>query len=100
MKFYKVYAQCVRATKAIQEITLTDAENLIVDAVYAMVDMGDIIIEDDYEDCPDMFYDFLVDMAIKFFNYNGYFECGDFAVMKSDNEPSRDNKYGYTVDFF
>lgn len=98
-RIYKVYAQCCRAVKGITEITLEDAHELIAETVYSMVDMGDIEIEGEGDDFVS-YYENIVDKAIKFFEENGFFECGDFIVKYSDEEPTRSGSYGWTKDFY
>ena len=101
MKIYKVYAQCVLKPKgkAVTEITEFEAQNLIMDAVIDMVNMDYFTIEGetDEEFCSEL--DALSCDAVEFFEENGYFECGDFIVITSEDYPVRSGSYGWTHEF-
>lgn len=102
MKIYKVYAQCVKRVKAIEEITSQDVYNEIEQAVNDMVNNGDLVIYvDDEEDDNEYSEKFgeLVAKAQHFFESNKYFECGDFIIKVSEEYPERANSYGWTKDF-
>lgn len=95
MKIYKIYAECVRTTKAIQEITMEEAKKIVVSAVDDMINNGiyGISAEDDEEVNAE--YEEYYNRAIKYFEQNERFECGDFCVEITD-EPVRSNICGYT----
>lgn len=99
MAIYKVYAKCVRVAKGIKEITLDEAKELIEETVSEMLNNGDLNInaenEDDDNEFSEKFWK-LLDKAEEFFNENGFFECGDFIIERSEEYPSRSNGYGWS----
>lgn len=99
MKIYKVYAKCVRVAKGIKEITLDEAKELIQETVNEMLNNGDLNInlenEDDDNEFSEKFGE-LLDKAEEFFNKNGFFECGDFIIERSEEYPTRSNCYGWS----
>ena len=101
MKIYKVYAQCCRGVKGITEIDLPKAKDLIIETVFDMLNNNDISINVDYDDdeAVNKAYDELLDKALEYFEENDYFFCGDFEVIRSDEEPTRAGSYGWTREF-
>ena len=100
MKIYKIYAQCVRGIKkTIQEIDKKEAEDLIIETVNIMVDMEDIYIDGETDDEINAAYEKLYDKAIKYFEEESFFQCGDYALVRDEEEPSRWGSYGWTREF-
>lgn len=93
-KIYKVYAKCVRTSKPVTEISYEEAMALIDEAVVDKIanDENNIDIED-FEAA----YIELSERAEKFFKENEYFDCGDYRIVFSEEEPSRPNGCGHSV---
>lgn len=94
MKYYKVYAKNVNVPKgkAITEVTQSQAESLVCDAVDDMVDCG-ILELDDFE----KYAEYIYDIAIAKFTVNGNFGCGDYSIVISEDTPNRPNICRYTL---
>lgn len=93
MKIWKVYSNAVRKAHPITEIDKEEAVNLIVDRVYQADHIpGDENVDWDDDDSVNVFMEKAADAAIKYFEKNGWFGCGDFEVRYSDERPSRPNK--------
>ena len=98
-KIYKVYAQCVRTINPITEITLEEALGLIDEVVNDMVNMGDLEVEGETDEEFADAFGVLEGKAGTFFFENDFFFCGDFAIIRSAEEPTRAGSYGWTRDF-
>lgn len=96
MEIYKIYAKCCTRPrgKAIIRIDIKEAENLIQESIYEMINNEMLKIKDGSEEEINDQYSALYDKAVNFFKENGYFECGDFAVTITE-EPERANMYGF-----
>ena len=94
MEIYKIYAKCCTSSKPIKKIDMKEAEELIQEAIYDMVNNGGIEIKDGSDEEIDEKYCELFDKATRFFKENKYFNCGDFSVEITD-KPVRSNIYGY-----
>lgn len=95
MKIYKVYAKCVRTTKSVTEISYEEAMELIDEAITDGLNNEDISIDE--EEDFDAVFNKLYERAEKFLEENGYFDCGDFRIVYSEEEPSRPNGCGHSV---
>lgn len=73
---------------------MKEAENLIQETIYEMINNEMITIKDGSEEEINDQYSTLYDKAVEFFKENGYFECGDFVVRITE-EPERANMYGF-----
>lgn len=93
-KIYKVYANCVIKAKPVTEIRYEEALALIDEAVTDGLNNGDISIDEEDFDAA---YDEFIERAYDFFRENGYFDCGDFRIVYSEEEPSRPNGCGHSV---
>lgn len=94
MKYYKVYAKNVNVPKgkAITEVTQSQAESLVCDAVDDMIDCGIIEIDDSGK-----YIEYIYDIAIAKFIKNGQFDCGDYRIVISEEAPNRPNICSYTL---
>lgn len=91
---YKIYAKCATVPNPIKEIDAGEVRDLIQDAVNDMINNEAIEIQDGTDEQINQQIEHLVDKSMNFFEENGYFECGDFKVEKTDN-PTRPNSCGY-----
>ena len=94
MEIYKIYAKCCRIAKPITRIDMKEAERLIQECIYEMINNEMLDIKDGSEEEINDQYSALHDKAVNFFKENGYFECGDFTVTITE-EPERANMYGF-----
>ena len=94
MEIYKIYAKCCRIAKPITRIDMKEAERLIQECIYEMINNEMLDIKDGSEEEINDQYVELKDKAVNFFRENGYFECGDFSVEMTD-DPERSNICGY-----
>lgn len=94
-KIYKVWAQCCRRPKGkgIEEISEDESDNLICETVDCLCDMGDIYFDvDALEEKGIEIGEYIAkyyDEALKQFENDGVFGCGDFLIMKSYEMPHR-----------
>lgn len=81
MRYWKVYAQCIRKPVGtyVSEISKDKAYELIVNSVVETVGECDMT------------------KAIDFFETYDIFECGDFAVIRSEKFPFNSAIYGFTA---
>ena len=107
-KIYKVWAQCCRRPKGkgIEEVNEETARNLINEAVDDMFNNGDIDFnEEEWEKAQEEGIEYweytakYYDEALKQFENDGVFGCGDFLIMKSYEMPDRPNIADYSKEF-
>lgn len=91
MKIYKVYAQNVRVAKAISEITEQEAQQLISDMVYELLDLEEPLSDERFENKVNELYN----KALQMFETKSSIDCGDFEIKKSEDIPARSNVCGY-----
>ena len=91
---YKIYANCATVPNPIKEIDTNEANDLIRNAVNEMLDNGVIEFPAGTDDEQiNEHIEMLAVKAVNFFEENGYYDCGDFKVEKTDN-PTRPNSCG------
>lgn len=90
---YKIYAKCCTNPEPIKEIDKEEAHDLIKEDIEIKIFNGDINIEGEDDETVNKQCNDIKDKAIEFFEENGYFECGDFEVVITDN-PERPNICG------
>jgi len=101
MKYYKVYAQCVRVSRPIKEIYEQDVYTAINDEVVTDAienyGVGNSLDEQIMDKEISDFYD----KAVAYFEKTGIINCGDFCIIKADDmaEVSRPNMCGYDTGF-
>lgn len=88
MRYYKVYAECVRKPLGggVNEISKDEALALISDSLEFNSEQHMV---DDIE--------YAYAYAMEVVEGGDIFECGDFAIMKSDTIPERGNRYDFTI---
>ena len=99
MKIYKVYAQCCIAPNPVIEIDEDDARELIVLAIWQRIRNGDLEISGDNDDEINGNIRIVEKRALNYFKKNNFYECGDFAIIRSATYPERGCSYGYSDDF-
>lgn len=97
---YKVYANCVRVPKSIQEISEQDVKEYISQETNEFFDHNDLDFlshneDDEFEDliwtkCHEAVYDLIDEL----WNKNRVLECGDFMIVEADEAPTRPNMCG------
>ena len=97
MKYYKVYAQCVRKARPIKEIYEQDVYDAINDYVVADAIENHCVGNSLDEQIMDKEISDFYDKAVAYFEKHGIINCGDFCIIKADDitEISRSNMCGY-----
>lgn len=108
MKYYRVYAQCVRRPRgmAIEKIDRKTAEDEIFSTIFEYdgtltQELNEALEEDDQQRIEKE-HNRLYEKAIEFFEEKGTWGCGDYQIqMVEDDEdsPSRPNSCGNDVSF-
>ena len=103
MKIWKVYANCAKSANPVKEISEEEAKELIFDAVGYLIGNSEIsveVIDDEDDDEYNAKVDELKAKALEDFEKTGIFECGDFAVISSEEQPERGDVYGWSKWFY
>lgn len=93
-KLYKVYAQCATPSgRAIEEADQSDVEDAIQDILDHFVDNGEIDFEE--ENAPEVL-DRIANRYLRLFDEDGFLECGDYEIIKSEEAPKRPRSCGWS----